>query len=125
MCEVAYSEHLANDDRFTDKEHRAAHQVKRADVVQRRFGSRPVWQETAELAAHGVTLSPVYACGDIGADRQVSTMQLVQDIDTPTLGPTPTVVFRAWIAEHLSRAYGWPPKFGARIDEASAEWLES
>ncbi|WP_202862601.1 CaiB/BaiF CoA transferase family protein [Antricoccus suffuscus] len=125
VCDVTDLEHLADDPRFVDQEHRAANQVALAEVLQERFSNKPASAWVTELSARGVPASLVNSFGDILADSHITATQLVQDVDVPVAGPTPMVVFPARIGEHPSKIYNAPPRLGEHNHDVFREWTES
>lgn len=125
VCDVTDLEHLVDDPRFVDQEHRAANQAALAEILQDRFSNKPASAWVTELGARGVPASLVNTFGDILADKHVTATRLVQVVDVPVAGPTPMVVFPVRIGSHPSTTYKPPPRLGEHNRTIFRDWAAS
>lgn len=121
VAEVVGLAELADDPRFATQLDRVAHQHRLEALLQERFVTEKRDHWLTELRARGVPCGPVNTFGEILADPHVEATGLVQQLDVPIAGPTPTVVFPARIEGLGPRLDRGAPVLGADV-EVYDEW---
>lgn len=121
VTEVVGMPELATDPRFATQLDRVAHQHELEALLQERFSQEKRDHWLTELRARGVPCGPVNTFGDILADPHVAT-GLVQEMDVPVAGPTPTVVYPARIEGLGPRLDRPAPVLGHDTGDVLTEW---
>lgn len=122
VCAVTDLEHLVVDPRFATQGARVANQQELAAILEERFSTKPAAYWLDELEIAGVPCGPLNTFGEILADRHAVETGLVQQIDVPVAGDTPTIVFPARISGLPSRLEHQPPRLGASTGDVAADW---
>ncbi|MEP9384728.1 CoA transferase [Nocardioides sp. KR10-350] len=122
VAEVVGLPGLVADPRFVTQVERVAHQRELEALLQERFEQEKRDHWLTELRARGVPCGPVNTFGEILADPHVTVTGLVQELDVPLAGPTPTVAYPARIAGLDPRLDRPAPVLGRDTDEVLAEW---
>ncbi|MCW2759081.1 MAG: carnitine dehydratase [Nocardioidaceae bacterium] len=115
---------LVDDPRFATQVERVARQRELAALLQDRFVLEKREHWLTELRACGVPCGPVNTFGEILADPHVETTGLVDSLDVPVAGSTPTVVFPVRIEGQDARLDRGAPVLGADADVYD-EWARA
>lgn len=124
VAEVTGLPELVDDPRFATQSDRVAHQGELAALLQERFAEEKREHWLTELRARGVPCGPVNTFGEVLADPHVEQTGLVDTLDVPLAGDTPTVVFPVRIEGQTPRLDRSAPELGADTD-VYAEWVTS
>jgi crotonobetainyl-CoA:carnitine CoA-transferase CaiB-like acyl-CoA transferase len=121
VCAVAGQEHLIDDARFQDQQHRAANQGQLAEILQQVFVAEPAEFWVSKFAAQGVPTSFVARFSEILSDDHVTQSGLLDIVDVPVAGPTPMINFPVRFGQERGQ-HRPPPRLGEHTDEVTAEW---
>ncbi|UYM07743.1 CoA transferase [Solicola gregarius] len=122
VAEVVGVSELVDDPRFVTQVDRARHQYELQSLLQERFTAEKREHWLAELRARGVPCGPVNTFGEMLADPHVVATGLVEPIEVPVAGSTPTIVFPVRIEGENPRLDRGAPRLGADADVYD-EWV--
>jgi crotonobetainyl-CoA:carnitine CoA-transferase CaiB-like acyl-CoA transferase len=123
VCAAVGQAGLANDERFSTQEKRAARQVELAGILAPLFGTRSTREWLAEFDRRGVPCAAINSYPEILADPQVVALDLLRDLELPNGVRTRTTAFPMAISGFRFAIRRAPPNLGADNDEVAAEWL--
>ncbi len=113
VTEVVGRPELAHDPRFVTQVDRVRHHAELEALLQDRFAREKREHWLTELRARGVPCGPVNTFGEVLADQHVEATGLVDSIEVPVAGPTPTVAFPVRIEGQDARLDRGAPRLGA------------
>jgi crotonobetainyl-CoA:carnitine CoA-transferase CaiB-like acyl-CoA transferase len=122
VCEATGLLSLVDDPRFESQAARATNQAALATLLQDVFSTKTAAEWLDELARRGVPCGPVNTFADVLEGDHVRATGLLDELEVPVAGRTPTIVYPARVSGLTSRLDRAPPRLGEHTTDVPLDW---